>query len=253
MCCARAHVRLRQSRAALEELLEVVRLAAEMGGAEAEGLLDEIREVLFPVYQLVVQDATETIYGQSDPRLEVCVGDIHLLQQLVQGLGDDELLAGTQNLIIYMGGGLVGRAGGGAGDVGGKAGQAAAGSQSGPRGWEKSFKAVTREQQAEATAGQAFVGSAAVLPTVAAHAALTIGDGCSAPAGAGGGWSIASGREGGEGMMGKKVVKAVRLLKVGSCVRVGLKQPGLKLGRAWDEPASVDKVSSMPYTLSPKA
>ena len=61
------------------------------------------------------------------------------------------------------------------------------------------------------------------------------------------------GREGGEGMMGKKVVKAVRLLKVGSCVRVGLKQPGLKLGRAWDEPASVDKVSSKPYTLSPKA
>ena len=118
MCCARAHVRLRQSRAALEELLEVVRLAAEMGGAEAEGLLDEIREVLFPVYQLVVQDATETIYGQSDPRLEVCVGDIHLLQQLVQGLGDDELLAGTQNLIIYMGGGLVGRAGGGAGGRG---------------------------------------------------------------------------------------------------------------------------------------
>ena len=107
-------------------------------------------------------------------------------------------------------------------------------------GWEKSFKAYTREGVAEATAGQALVCGTAVLPSVAGHVlGEAAGESGSAPASPHSAPSV-------------YVSKAVRLVKVASSVRVGLKHAELKLGRGWQEAGSCHKVWYLALDWTPK-
>jgi hypothetical protein len=117
-------------------------------------------------------------------------------------------LGGNENSLVTMAAG-----GGGAG------------------GWEKAFKAHTREGVAEATAGQALVCGTAVLSSVAG---AVIGE----MAGDVGGVPASPLSQ----LAGVSVSKAVRLLKVASSVKVGLKHAQLKLGRGWKEAGSCHKV-----------
>jgi len=117
----------------------------------------------------------------------------------------------------------------------------------GVRGWEKSFKAVTREGIAEATTGKALVCGTAVLPTVAtpvlgemAGSSLVGADGVPVSP------LLAAGSPGSYGS------KLVRILKVGEAVKVGLKQTQLKLGRGWQEAGSSGKVWFVALDWVPK-
>ena len=113
------------------------------------------------------------------------------------------------------------------------------------RGWDKSFKAMTRDGIAEATAGKASVCGTAVLPTVATHVLGEMG-GC--PPGVGSDGVPMSPLA----VSGTYVSKVVRLLKVTDAVKVGLKQTQLKLGRGWQEAGSSGKVWFIALDWVPK-
>jgi len=90
---------------------------------------------------------------------------------------------------------------------------------------------VTVEGVAEATAGQALVCGTTVLPTVAGP---VLGE----MKGGEGGCTLGSPMV----LSGMYLSKCVRLVKVASSVKVGLKRTELKLGRGWKEGGSSDKV-----------
>jgi tetratricopeptide (TPR) repeat protein len=329
VCCARTHLRLQQSSSCVRGLLQAVRLGRDTA---SEVLMDEVKELLGPIYKLVVQEATESIQVQGRPVLESCVTDLEILLQLVQGLGSDEMVASTHNLLItiYMttgdnrkamqhctsaldnalanddkvqisiqehlkslllggqaplsplspaikswpggasGASIVpsglflepasdpsrhlarppsasttrlpsaeglspmhGRPAVGAGT--GSGGGGGGGGAHGGKGWERSFKAVTRDGTAEATTGQALVCGTAVLPTVAGHVLGKVLERCGVAGG--------EGREGAGAVSGGggHVLKGVRVLKVAQGVNVGVKQTELKLGRSWKEDGSSGK------------